>query len=58
MDNRDNKSNGSNKKERRVFKDYEIFSGKVRFIRDGQAPIVIDRDAAIDIAKSEGKNLV
>ena len=58
MQEQGNKSNGSKKFEKKVFKDYEIFSGKVRLIRDGQQPIVIDRDEAINIAKAEGKNLV
>ena len=42
----------------KVYKDYDIFPGKVRLVREGQQPIVIDRDAAIDLARQEGKNLV
>ena len=46
------------KREPKTYVDYEIFNGKVRLIREGSAPIIIDRDAAIGMAKAEGKNLV
>ena len=46
------------KREIKTYVDYDIFRGKVRLVQDGQAPMVIDRDAAIELAKSEGKNLV
>lgn len=58
MQEQDNRSKSSNRYEKKVFKDYEIFAGKVRLVRDGQQPIVIDRDEAIELAKAEGKNLV
>ena len=46
------------KKEYKTYTDYEIFQGKIRLVEDGQQPRVIERDAAIEIAKSQGKNLV
>ena len=46
------------KKEYKTYIDYEIFQGKIRLVEDGQQPRVIERDAAIEIAKSQGKNLV
>jgi len=46
------------KGERKLFKNYEIFQGKVRLIEDGKAPSVIERDEAIAIAKSRGLDLV
>lgn len=48
----------STKREIKAYVDYEIFKGKVRLVQDGKLPIVIDRDAAIELAKSESKNLV
>lgn len=48
----------SKKRESKIFTDYEIFQGKVRLIVEGKAPIIIERDAAIEMAKSENKNLV
>lgn len=61
MNKYENKSNCNNcdkRKETKTYIDYEIFNGKIRLIREGQAPIVLERNAAIDIAKSENKNLV
>ena len=46
------------KKEYKTYTDYEIFQGKIRLVEDGQQPRIIERDAAIEIAKSQGKNLV
>lgn len=51
-----NKKN--NKKEYPVYMDYSIFKGKVRLIREGQSPMIIDRDEAIELAKAQGMNLV
>lgn len=46
------------KRDIKTFKDYDIFYGKVRLVREGKAPEIIDRDEAISIARAEGKNLV
>jgi translation initiation factor IF-3 len=46
-----------NKKERKVFTNYDIFPGKIQLVGENGAT-VIDRDEAIAIAKSEGKTLV
>lgn len=46
------------KQERKLFKNYEIFQGKVRLIEDGKQPVVIERDEAIEIARSRGMDLV
>lgn len=46
------------KKEYKTYTDYEIFQGKIRLVEDGKQPRVIERDDAIDLAKSQGKNLV
>ena len=53
MDN-NNKTDNKNK----MFTDYNIFPGKVRLIMEDGKAIEIDRDAAIDMAKCAGKNLV
>ena len=55
---KDQDNKRSQKKECRLFKNYEIFQGKVRLIEDGKAPIVVERDEAISIAKSKGLDLV
>ena len=52
--NNNNKTDNNNK----VFTDYNIFPGKVRLIMEDGKAIEIDRDAAIDMAKCAGKNLV
>lgn len=52
--NRDNK----NSKDRPIYKDYDIFPGRIRLIKDNGQTIVIDRDVAIEMAKNSGKNLV
>ena len=52
--NNNNKTDNNNK----VFTDYNIFPGKVRLIMEDGKAIEIDRDAAIDLARQEGKNLV
>jgi len=51
-------NSNNHKREVRTYIDYDIFKGKIRLVREGSAPIVIDRDDAIDMAKAEGKNLV
>lgn len=53
MDN-NNKTDNKNK----VFTDYNIFPGKIRLVMEDGKAIEIDRDAAIDMAKCAGKNLV
>lgn len=53
-----NGSRRESKSERKLFKNYEIFQGKVRLIEEGKAPVIIERDAAIEIAKSRGLDLV
>lgn len=54
----ENPQNQKKKREPQVFTDYAIFRGKVRLILDDGNQTVIDRDAAIDMAKAQGKNLV
>lgn len=51
-------NNKNNPKREVVYTDYNIFNGKVRLVGEGGQPIIIDRDDAIDIAKSRGMNLV
>ena len=46
------------KKEYKTYIDYEIFQGKIRLVEDDKQPQIIERDTAIEIAKSQGKNLV
>lgn len=46
------------KRERKLFKNYEIFQGKVRLVEDGKPPVVIERDEAIALAESKGMDLV
>ena len=46
-----NGSRREGKNERKLFKNYEIFQGKVRLIEEGKAPVIIERDTAIEIAK-------
>lgn len=46
------------KRDGKLFKNYEIFSGKVRLVEDGKQPVVIDRDEAIELAQSRGMDLV
>ena len=54
----DTQNKNSKRREQRLFKNYEIFQGKVRLVEDGKAPIVIERDAAIDLAQAKGLDLV
>lgn len=58
MNKYENQNSKQVKKEIKTYTDYDIFPGKVRLVLDGQSPIVIERDKAIDMAKNEGKNLV
>lgn len=46
------------KRDRKLFKNYEIFQGKVRLVEDGKPPVVIERDEAIEMARSRGMDLV
>lgn len=46
------------KGEKKTFTDYNIFSGDIKLVGDDGKIGIIDRDAAIDIAKSRGMNLV
>lgn len=55
---KDNDRNGSRRREPVTYTDYSIFAGDVRLIGEGDSPIVIDRDAAIEMAKERGMNLV
>ena len=52
-----NNNQKDNKKERKVFTNYDIFPGKIQLVGENGAE-VIDRDIAIERAKSEGKSLV
>lgn len=54
----DNTNNNSSTKTNKVYTDYNIFPGKIRLVMEDGKTIEIDRDAAIDMAKSNGKNLV
>ena len=54
----DNTQNQKRKRDPQVFTDYAIFRGNVRLILDDGNQTVMDRDAAIDMAKTLGKNLV
>ena len=53
MNNNDNK-----KRESVTYTDYNIFPGKIRLVGEGKTPIIIDRDEAIEMAKSKNMNLV
>lgn len=56
--NNNNTNAGSQKKESVTYTDYAIFNGKVRVVESGKPPVVMERDDAIDLAKSRGMNLV
>lgn len=58
MENITEKNKNNNKKEYSVYIDYSIFNGKIRLIREGCPPVVMNRDEAIELAKAEGMNLV
>jgi len=58
MNNYENQTSNTSKREVKTYVDYDIFKGKVRLVREGSSPIIIDRDEAIDMAKADGKNLV
>lgn len=59
-----NNTEQTNKKERKTYTDYDIFPGKIKLIQNDSTHgpkdcvLIIDRDKAIDMAKSIGKNLV
>lgn len=55
---RDGKNSKNGKQEHKLFRNYEIFQGKIRLVEEGKAPIVMERDDAIDIAHSRGLDLV
>jgi len=58
MQNTEN-SNGAKKTSKKpVYLDYNIFQGKVKLIGDNGKVVVMERDKAIELAKSEGKNLL
>ena len=57
MNKYENNRNG-NRRERQIYKDYDIFPGKIRLIRTDGTSVVIDRDDAILMAKESGMNLV
>ncbi len=57
MDTRNNRK-PEKKGERKTFTDYSIFSGDIKLVGEDGKIEVIDRDAAIEIAKSKGMNLV
>ena len=56
--NKQNRNDGSHKREPRTYTDYSIFAGNVRLVLEGKPPIVIDRDKAITMARERGMNLV
>ena len=47
-----------NNKEVKVYKDYDIFPGKIRLVGENGGPKVMDRDVAIDLAHNKNMNLV
>lgn len=58
MNNENNKNGNPQKREAVTYTDYNIFKGNVKLVGEGPQPIVIDRDAAIEMAKKRGMNLV
>lgn len=58
MNKYENNKTNDRKREVKTYTDYDIFQGKIRLIQEGSAPIVIERDAAIEKAKAAGMNLV
>jgi len=57
MNKNENNRNG-NRRERQIYKDYDIFPGKIRLIRNDGTSVIVDRDEAILMAKESGMNLV
>lgn len=57
MNKNENNRNG-NRRERQIYKDYDIFPGKIRLIRSDGTSVIVDRDEAILMAKESGMNLV
>lgn len=57
MNKYENNRNG-NRRERQIYKDYDIFPGRIRLIRNDGTSVIIDRDEAILMAKECGMNLV
>lgn len=58
MQNNSDRRNDNRKREAVTYTDYSIFRGNVRLVGEGDKPIVMDRDKAIELAKSRGMNLV
>ena len=56
--NKQNRNDGSLKRESRTYTDYNIFAGNIRLVLEGKPPVVMDRDRAIAMAKERGMNLV
>ena len=52
-----NNNQKENKKERKVYTNYEIFPGKIQLVGENGVEI-IDRDEGIERAKTQGKSLV
>ena len=58
MQNNNDRKNDNRKREAVTYTDYNIFKGDVRVVGEGEKPVVMDRDEAIELAKSRGMNLV
>jgi len=56
--NNNDRRNDNRKREAVTYTDYNIFKGNVRLVGEGEKPMVMDRDDAIELAKSRGMNLV
>lgn len=54
----DTKNENRKDKKKPVYLDYNIFQGKVKLVQENGKTVVIERDSAIDMAKSQGKNLM
>jgi translation initiation factor IF-3 len=53
-----NNNNPKKNSEKKTYIDYNIFSGNIKLVGENGKVEIIDRDDAIDIAKSRGMNLV
>jgi translation initiation factor IF-3 len=58
MNKYENGNRNRNQRERQIYKDYDIFPGKIRLIRNDGTSAIIDRDEAIVMAREQGMNLV
>ena len=54
----DTKNENRKDKKKPLYLDYNIFQGKVKLVQENGKTVVIERDSAIDMAKSQGKNLM